>query len=71
MRVGGISVLNGGQEGTWEYAAGLNYYIEGNSVKLQTDVTKVSEVPISSSSHSLANVNDDALIWRIQLQFAF
>ena len=71
VRVGGISVLNGGQEGTWEYAAGLNYYIEGNSVKLQTDVTKVSEVPISSSSHSLANVNDDALIWRIQLQFAF
>ena len=70
-RVGGISVLNGGQEGTWEYAAGLNYYIHGNSVKFQTDVTKISEVPISSSSNSLANVNDDALIWRIQLQFAF
>ncbi len=71
VRVGGISTLNGGQEGTWEYSAGVNYYIEGNKVKLQTDVTKVSEVPISNNYSSLANVNDDALVWRIQLQFAF
>ena len=70
-RVGGISTVARGQEGTWEYAGGLNYYIEGQKIKLQTDVTKVSEVPISSSSHSLANVNDDALIWRVQLQVAF
>ena len=70
-RVGGISALANGQEGTWEYAAGLNYYIEGDSVKLQADVTKVSEVPISNSKHSLANVNDDALIFCIQLQVAF
>ncbi len=70
-RVGGISALAGGQEGTWEYAGGLNYYIKEDKVKLQADVTKVSEVPISSSSHSLANVNDDALIFRVQLQVAF
>jgi phosphate-selective porin OprO/OprP len=70
-RVGGISTLANGQEGTWEYAAGLNYYIEGNKVKLQTDVTKITEVPISSNYSSLANVNDDALIWRVQLQVAF
>ena len=70
-RVGGISALSGGQEGTWTYAGGLNYYIEGHNVKLQTDVTKVTEVPISSSGYSLANVNDDALIWRVQLQVAF
>ena len=70
-RVGGISVLSGGQEGTWEYAGGLNYYIQGDKVKLQTDVTKVSEVPIRSSSGSLANVNDDALIFRVQLQVSF
>jgi hypothetical protein len=31
----------------------------------------VDEAPISSASHSLANVNDDALIFRIQLQVAF
>jgi phosphate-selective porin OprO/OprP len=70
-RVGGISALSGGQEGTWEYAGGLNYYIQGNKVKLQTDVTKVSEVPITSPYATLANVNDDALIWRVQLQVAF
>lgn len=71
VRVGGISTLAGGQEGTWEYAAGLNYYIEGNNVKLQTDFAKVSEVPISSSYSSLANVNDDALLFRVQLQVRF
>jgi hypothetical protein len=70
-RIGGLSTLAGEQEGTWEYTGGLNYYIQGNKVKLQTDVTKVSEVPISSSSYGLANVNDDALIWRVQLQVAF
>ncbi len=70
-RVGGISALAEDQEGTWEYAAGLNYYIDGNRVKLQTDFTKIYEVPISSSYASLANVNDDALIWRVQLQLAF
>jgi len=70
-RVGGISTLANGQEGTWEYAGGLNYYIEGNKVKLQADVTKITEVPITSSTGSLANVNDDALIFRVQLQLAF
>ena len=70
-RAGGVSTLANGQEGTWEYTAGLNYYIEGDKVKLQTDLTKVSEVPISSNYSSLANVNDDALIWRVQLQVAF
>ena len=71
VRVGGISTLAADQEGTWEYAAGLNYYIKGHKIKLQTDVTKVSEVPISNSASSLANVNDDALIFRVQLQVAF
>ena len=70
-RAGGISALANGQEGTWEYGASLNYYIEGHNVKLQTDVNKVTEVPVTSSSNSLANVNDDALIWRVQLQLAF
>jgi hypothetical protein len=70
-RVGGVSTMGNGQEGTWEYGGGLNYYIEGNNVKLQTDVIKVSESPISSSYSSLANVNDDALVWRVQLQVAF
>ena len=70
-RVGGISTLFGQVEGTWTYAAGLNYYIHGDKVKLQTDVTKVTEVPITDNYTSLANVNDDALIWRVQPQVAF
>ena len=70
-RVGGISVNTEGSEGTWEYGGGLNYYIHGHNVKLQADVVKISEVPITSNSHSLANVNDDALIFRVQLQTSF
>lgn len=71
VRVGGISALASEQEGTWSYSAGLNYYIEGDKLKIQTDVTKISEVPISSNSSSLANVNDDALVFRVQLTLAF
>lgn len=70
-RVGGFSAVSGGQEGVWEYAAGVNYYIQGQKVKLQADVTKINELPITGSTYSYANVNDDALIWRLQLQVAF
>lgn len=71
-RIGGISTLAGGQEGTWEYTGGINYYLAGGSkTKLQFDVTKVSEVPISNSASSLATVNDDALVFRVQMQMSF
>jgi hypothetical protein len=70
-RVGGMRTNLGGGEGVWYYAGGFNYYIEGNAVKLQTDFTKVYEAPIADSTYSLANVNDNALIWRVQLQVAF
>jgi phosphate-selective porin len=70
-RIGGISTLANGQEGAWEYAGGLNYYIDGNNFKLQADVTKITEVPISNSLSSLANVNDQPLIFRVQLQVNF
>ena len=70
-RLEGITINTGGHEGTWIYSGGLNYYIDGHRVKLQTDVTKISEVPLASPSYSLANVNDDALIWRVQLQLVF
>lgn len=70
-RIGGMSALADGREATWEYAGGVNCYFRGDDVKLPADVTKVSEVPIPSSPHSLANVNDDALIFRVQVQLAF
>jgi hypothetical protein len=69
-RVGGLAANNVGAEGMWTYGGGVNYYIEGNRVKLQADVEKITEVPISANSW-LANVNDDALIFRVQLQVAF
>ena len=70
-RVGGVGGIGPGSEGSWEYAAGLNYFFEGNNVKLQTDVTKIYEAPVRSGSGSIANVNDDALVWRVQLQVQF
>ncbi len=70
-RVGGISALADEQEGVWEYTGGVNYYIRGNDVKLQMEVSRVYEVPTSSASSSLATVNDDALIFRTQLQLGF
>jgi hypothetical protein len=70
-RVGGFSDGYNGTQGTWEYAGGVNYYIQGQRVKIQTDVTKIYELPISNPTWSFANVNDDALIWRVQLQVAF
>lgn len=70
-RVGGVSVASGGREGTWEYSGGVNYYLAGPRTKLQLDVTKVSEAPISSSYSSLATVNDDALVFRAQIQVSY
>lgn len=70
-RVGGISAANGGREGTWEYAGGVNYYIEGHNVKLQCDVTKITELPTTGVDYSYANVNDSPLIFRVALQMSF
>lgn len=70
-RVGMMHIDTGGRETTWEYGGGLNYYIKGHQVKLQADVTRIIEVPFALSAASLANVNDDALIGRVQLQVAF
>ena len=70
-RVGGVGGIGPGNEGSWEYAAGLNYFVHGNKVKLQTDVTKIYEAPVTGNAYSIANVNDDALIFRVQLQVGF
>jgi hypothetical protein len=69
-RVGGVKTNAGQHEGTWYYDGGVNYYFKGNKVKLQADVEKISETPMSSTSW-IANPNDEALIFRVQLQVAF
>ena len=74
-RVSAISALAEEQEGAWEYALGLNYYLQGaaagHKTKLQFDVTRMPEVPTTNAYSSMANVNDDALVFRAQLQVGF
>ncbi|MFO0839960.1 MAG: porin [Phycisphaerae bacterium] len=70
-RVGGISVNAGGTEGVWEYAGGVNYFIVDDRVRLTGDVTKIYELPISGAKFGYPNVNDDLLLFRLQLQVAF
>lgn len=70
-RVGGISTIAGGQEGAWEYTGGVNYYIQGNRMKLQAELTRIPEAPISTSAGGIANVNDDVTLFRVQLQVLF
>jgi hypothetical protein len=70
-RFGGVAGVDPGNEGSWEYGGGLNYYIKGHDVKLQADMVKVYEWPNRTASGSLANCNDDALVFRVQLQVQF
>lgn len=70
-RVGGICTNVGGNEGAWEYTGGLNYYFDGHRVKLVSEISKVTEAPISAPAYGLPNVNDDILMYRMQFQVAF
>ena len=70
-RVGVVSALAEEVDCALEYTFGLNYYINGHKVKLQTEVTHVTEAPISSASAGVATVNDQAWFWRMQVQLAF
>jgi len=70
-RVGAVWDIGPGSEGVWEYAGGLNYYLQGHNCKLQVDVTKINELPIRGSSANFADVNDDVTMFRAQLQVAF
>jgi phosphate-selective porin OprO/OprP len=70
-RLEGLGGVDPGDEGVWIYTAGVNYFIKGSRIKLQADISKVSEAPISAGTYGLANLNDEALIARVQLAFAF
>lgn len=70
-RAGGISTLANRSEGLWEYGVGMNYYFRKHDAKLQADITKIHEAPLRSSGVGIPNINDDALIFRVQLQVAF
>jgi len=68
-RLGGVWDME--DDSTWEYAGGVNYYIKGHDLKIQADVTKITELPVRSTSANFLNQNDDLLLWRLQLQAAF
>jgi len=67
-RLGGVWDNDG--DNCWEYGGGVNYYIKGHSLKLQADVTRVSEVPINAASPNY-ELNDEITMVRVQLQAAF
>lgn len=68
-RVGGIWDFDG--DGLWEYTGGVNYYIRGHNLKIQADVTSINELPVVSSSNEFLGLNDDIVMFRLQLQAAF
>jgi len=70
-RVGAVWDIGPGSEGVWEYAAGMNWYINGHANKLQFDVTKINELPTASGGANFMELNDDVLLWRLQWQILF
>ncbi len=68
-RVGGVWDIEG--DNVWEFAGGMNYYIRGHNLKIQADVTSISELPVRSGAANFYNINDDIVMFRMQLQAAF
>ncbi len=73
-RLGGIWDLNGNN--TWEYEAGVNYYIRGQNLKMQFNVSRIYELPLGggpspSSRMNWTNQNDDLTLFQVQLQASF
>jgi hypothetical protein len=56
---------------SWEYAAGVNYYVDGTHLnKLSIDIAKLDGSPTSSSSPGY-RVGDEGWFFRLQWQVAF
>lgn len=70
-RIEGLGGVDPGNQGIWMYTAGVNYFIKGADIKLQADISRIHESPLSSSVIGVGNVNDSALLARVQLSFAF
>jgi len=69
-RASGICV--DGSNDSHEYAAGWNWYLSGQDLKLSMDVTYIDDLPIISSSPQFDGVQNNSLfVVRTQLQFMF
>ena len=66
-----VSTIQGAVGDSWEYAAGINYYIDGtHKNKLSFDVSKLNGSPTSNGGPGY-RVGDDGLFFRLQWQIAF
>jgi hypothetical protein len=57
---------------SYEYAAGWNWYLYGQDLKLSMDVTYIDDLPLVSSSPTFDGIQNNSLfLIRTQLQFQF
>ena len=69
-RISGVHVDN--TNDMYEYAAGWNYYISGQDLKLSMDLSYIDDLPITSGSANFGGVQNNSLfLVRTQLQFQF
>jgi len=69
-RVGSVCV--DGTNDSYEYAAGWNWYLAGQDLKLSMDVTYIDDLPMRSSSANFDGIENNSLVLvRTQLQFQF
>jgi phosphate-selective porin OprO/OprP len=66
----GVLLTEGGPNIGEFYSLGANYYLYGNNVKLQSDVTYTPEAPYTDSAAALLQNTHD-VIFRMQLQLKF
>ena len=67
-RMSGINTMFGD---TWEYAAGLNWFINGtHKHKLTFDVSTLDDLPTSNTSPNF-ELGQDGLLYLVQYQVAF
>jgi hypothetical protein len=66
----GVLLTEGGPNVGEFYSVGANYYLYGNNVKLQSDVTYTPEAAFTDSAAALLQNTHD-LIFRMQLQLKF
>ncbi len=65
------STIQGDLQNSYEYAAGINYYIDGTHTnKLSFDATLLDGAPTSNSGPNY-RVGDDGWMFRVQWQIAF
>ena len=66
-----VGLVDGIYKDSWEYAAGVNWYLNGtHNHKLTFDVTKLDGSPVNSSGPGY-QIGMDGWFYRIQYQAAF